>query len=120
LSTRVLGARAEHLVAAHLASLGLEIVAMNVRVGRLEIDVVARDGPVIVVVEVRSRGPGAWVRPFDSVDREKRARVRRAGAQLWRNRFARDPSAERMRFDLASVDFAAEGEPRIEIVKAAF
>jgi putative endonuclease len=113
------GAQAEQLVAEHLAAAGLEIVARNLRVGRFELDVVARDGPVIVVVEVRSRGPGAWVRAFDSVDAKKRARLRRAGERLWRDRYARDASVERMRFDLASVDLAADGGPRIEIVKAA-
>jgi putative endonuclease len=114
------GARAEEAVAAHLAAAGLEIVALNLRVGRLELDVVARDGPVIAVVEVRTRGRGAWVRALDSVDAKKRERVRRAGERLWRERFARDPTAERMRFDLAAVDLLPDGGARIEIVRAAF
>jgi putative endonuclease len=53
------GARAEQLVAQHLADAGLEILAVNLRVGRLEIDVLAREGPVVAVVEVRARGPGS-------------------------------------------------------------
>jgi putative endonuclease len=114
------GTRAEQAVAAHLAAAGLEIVGMNVRVGRLELDVVARDGAVIAVVEVRTRGPGAWVRPLDSVDAGKRARVRRAGERLWRERFARDLRIERMRFDVAAVELLPDGGARIEIVKAAF
>lgn len=119
-TTRAVGARAEERVAAYLAAAGLEILAMNVRVGRFELDLVARDGPVIVVVEVRARGRGAWVRPLDSVDARKRARVRRAGERLWQLKFARDPSVERMRFDIAAVDLSAAGEAQIEIVKAAF
>jgi putative endonuclease len=119
-SLREIGARAERAVAAHLEAAGLEILALNLRVGRLELDVVARDGPVIAVVEVRSRGPGAWVRPFDSVDARKRERVRRAGERLWRDRFAGDARVERMRFDLAGVELLADGGARIEIVKAAF
>lgn len=120
LSRREVGARAEELVATHLAAAGLEILGVNVRVGRLELDVVARDGAVIVVVEVRARGPGAWVRPLDSIDARKRERVRRAGELLWQQRFASDASIERMRFDAAAVETSAEGEARIEIVKAAF
>jgi putative endonuclease len=114
------GALAEGAVAAHLAAAGLEILARNLRVGRLELDIVARDGPVIAVVEVRARGPGAWVRPLDSVDVAKRARVRRAGERLWRERFARDARVERMRFDVAAVRLLPGGGMNIEIVKAAF
>ncbi|MFT3771947.1 MAG: YraN family protein [Minicystis sp.] len=120
MSTRDVGARAEELVAAHLAAAGLTILAVNLRVGRLELDVVARDGPVIAVVEVRARGPGSWVRPLDSVDARKQQRVRRAGERLWRERFAKDRSIERMRFDVAAVELSADGGARIEIVKAAF
>jgi putative endonuclease len=96
------------------------VLAINVRVGHLELDVIAREGPVIAVIEVRTRGPGAWVRALDSVDATKRARVRRAGERLWRRRFARDPSVERMRFDVAAVELDEDGEARVEIVKAAF
>jgi putative endonuclease len=41
-------------VAAWLAGQGYDIVATNLRLGALEIDVVARKGPVIAVVEVRT------------------------------------------------------------------
>ncbi len=119
-TTSEVGARAEQAVATHLAAAGLQILATNLRVGRLELDVVARDGPVIAVIEVRARGPGSWVRPLDSVDARKRARVRRAGERLWRERFARDLRVERMRFDIAGVELLPDGGTRIEIVKAAF
>jgi putative endonuclease len=117
---RIVGARAEAAVVRHLAEAGLQILAVNLRVGRYELDVVARDGPVIAVVEVRTRGPGAWVRALDSVDAKKRERVRRAGERLWRDRFARDATVERMRFDVAAVELLPGGEARIELVKAAF
>lgn len=115
-----LGARAEAAVAAHLAAHGLEILGINVRVGRLEIDVIARDGEVIVIVEVRTRGPGSYVRALDSIDAPKRARVRRAGERLWRERFSRMPGVERMRFDVAAVAFLPGGEAIVEHVRAAF
>lgn len=118
LSKTAIGSRAEAAVAAHLAAAGLEILAMNLRVGRLELDVVARDGPVIAVVEVRARGPGAWVRPMDSVDAKKRARLRAAGERLWRERFANDLTVERMRFDVAAVTLGEDGSATIEIAKA--
>jgi putative endonuclease len=92
---------------------------VNVRVGKLEIDVIARDGPVVVIVEVRTRGPGSYVRALDSIDARKRARVRRAGERLWRERFSRTPGLERMRFDAAAVTFLPSGEALVEHIRAA-
>lgn len=117
---RAIGDRAEALVAAHLAACGAEVLARNLRVGRLEIDVLAREGPVLIVVEVRSRGPGAYARALDSVDARKQSRLRRAATALWLARFQGDPTLERVRFDVAAVDLSGEGTPRIEIVRGAF
>ena len=118
LSKTAIGSRAAAAVVAHLRAAGIEIIAVNLRVGRLELDVVAREGAVIVIVEVRARGPGAWVRAMDSVDPKKRARLRTAGEQLWRDRYASDPTVERMRFDLAAVTLREDGSATIEIAKA--
>jgi putative endonuclease len=111
---------AEEAVADFLAAQGFEVVARNVRVGRLEIDVVIRDGPVIAVVEVRTRGAGSWQKGLDSIDARKRARLREAGARLWRDRFASARGIERMRFDAVSVTFGTGGSVLVEHVKAAF
>jgi putative endonuclease len=92
---------------------------MNLRLGRLEIDVVARRGDLIVVVEVRTRGPGAWSSGFGSIDAAKRARLRRAGERLWQRTYRTDPTVTRLRFDAASVTFDADG-PLIEYAEAAF
>jgi putative endonuclease len=91
-----------------------------VRVGRLEIDLVLRDGAVIVFVEVRMRGPGAWTGALASVDAKKRARLRSAGEQLWQERFIHDATIDRVRFDVAAVRFLPDGGAEIEHVKAAF
>lgn len=115
-----LGRRAEEAAAAHLEASGFSVLGRNVRVGRLEIDLIVRDGPVIVVVEVRTRGGGAWVRALDSVDHGKRTRVRRAGEALWRRRYKSDRTLERMRFDIVSVTFDDEGRATCEHVTAAF
>lgn len=98
----------------------MDIVATNVRLSHLEIDVVARDGPVIAIVEVRTRGSGAWTSSFGSIDAKKRLRIRRAGERLWNRRYKHDRSVERMRFDAASVTFTPDGTPSVEYVRAAF
>lgn len=116
---RELGARAEAIVATWLATQGYAIVARNLRLGELEIDVVARRGPVVAVVEVRTRGAGAFTSSFGSIDAGKRMRIRRAGERLWQRRYRHDRSVERMRFDVASVNLDTK-PPSIEYVMAAF
>jgi len=113
------GARAEALVAGFLREQGYEIVATNLRLGALEIDLVARKDTVVAVVEVRTRGPTARTTGLGSVTPLKRARIRRAGERLWQRRYRRDASVERLRFDVASVDLTTE-PASIEYVVAAF
>ncbi len=116
---QALGARAEALVAAWLVERGYEIVAQNLRIGALEIDIVARQGPVVAVVEVRTRGPTARTTGIGSITRLKRERIRRAGERLWQRRYRHDRSVERLRFDIASVGLDRD-PPSIEYVIAAF
>lgn len=111
--------RAEAEAASYLEQLGFSIVARNLRLGHLELDIVARREELVVVVEVRSRSSAAWTRPIGSVNWQKRQRVRRAGERLWQRRYRHDSSAERMRFDIISVIFLKESV-RIEHVVAAF
>jgi putative endonuclease len=102
-----------------LVERGFALVATNLRVGHYEIDIVARSGSLVVVVEVRTRGAGAWTTGFGSLDAGKRRRIRLAGERLWQRRYLHDPSAERLRYDAASVTFV-DGVPQVEYVPAAF
>lgn len=106
-------------MAEHLRREGFQIVATNLHLGHLEIDIVARRRELIVVVEVRTRGESAWTRGLASVDWKKRERIRRAGQRLWNRRYRMDSSVERLRFDAASVTFGSDGA-HIEYVPAAF
>jgi putative endonuclease len=113
------GGAAERAVAELLTARGFQIVALNLRLSYLELDVVARRGDLVVVVEVRSRASASWTSGFGSIDGRKRYRVRLAGQRLWSRRYRGDPSVNRLRFDAASVVFGPEG-PRVEYVEAAF
>jgi putative endonuclease len=116
---RARAAAAERAVAEHLTRAGWQIVACNLRVGALELDVVARRGALIAVVEVRTRAATSFTRGLGSIDAKKRLRIRRAGERLWQRRYRNDASVERMRFDAASVRW--EGARTIvEYVPAAF
>lgn len=115
-----IGGAAERAVVSFLSERGCEILGVNVRVGHLELDIVARLDETALVVEVRSRGIGAWTSAFGSVDAKKRARVRRAGERLWDRKLKHDTRLERLRFDTASVTFDQRGVAQIEYVVAAF
>jgi putative endonuclease len=95
------GAGAEAVAAGYLAGQGLEAVARNFRSRFGELDLVMTHGPVLVVVEVRSRRNPAWVSPAATVNRGKQRRI--VGATryflLRHPRFAGWP----VRFDVVEV-----------------
>jgi putative endonuclease len=113
-----LGRRAEIAVSDYLFAEGFSVLGRNVRLGPLELDVVARKGPLLVVVEVRTRKPGAIVGAFASVTHTKRARVLRAAQRLWRARIAYMRGVERMRLDVAAVAFVG-GETLVDYAPGA-
>ena len=70
------GRGGEHLAAAWLQAHGYEIVARNWRSGRSgEIDLVARQGPRLVIVEVRTRHGQRYGSAEESVTPAKQARL---------------------------------------------
>ena len=72
------GERAEALAAAFLTGRGLAVIARNVRNRFGEIDLVARDGNVLVFVEVRLRRSLSYGGAAASITAAKRERLRRA------------------------------------------
>jgi putative endonuclease len=89
------GARAEALAAAYLERQGLAIVARNFRTRLGEIDVIARDGPVLVFVEVRMRRSARFGGAAESITATKQARLV-AAANVYLARLGREPPC---RFD---------------------
>jgi putative endonuclease len=80
-----LGDAAEDLVATGLEARGWRILARHVRVGRLELDLVAEDpGPPsnLVAVEVRWRGRRDFGIAEETIDWRKRAHLRAAFGRL--------------------------------------
>ncbi len=112
------GRRAESAVADYLFACGFAILERNVRVGALELDIVARKGPLVVVVEVRTRGPRSYERAFESIDAAKRERIVRAVERLWRKRLSGMAGVERVRIDAAAV-VEERGKTKVEYVAGA-
>ncbi len=97
-----LGSEAEDLAVDFLERHGLRVVDRNARFKVGEIDIVARDGEVIVFVEVRSR-TRPDVHPAATVTLPKRRHiVRAAEAYLQRHRLGHLMS----RFDVVAVSLA--------------
>jgi putative endonuclease len=115
MKTRDKGQRAEALAAAYLSDRGYQILETNYRVRQGEIDLVAEDGGVLVLVEVRSRQSAAHGDPLETIDWRKRRRLIHAAKHLvhsrgWQERF--------IRFDVIGMVY--QPELRIELVRDAF
>lgn len=117
-SRHILGRTGEELAARHLAQLGYEIVERNVSLKVGEIDIVARDGPVYVLVEVRTRRGEEWGSALASVDARKQRRLVRAARAYIAARGLYDAT---FRFDVVAITWDGAGSsPRIEHIEDAF
>ena len=97
-----LGQAGETEAAGFLESRGYRIVARNVRADRVEIDLIARRGVLLVFVEVKSRRSLRMGAAAESVDRRKQERLRR-GASAWlASRPAAARGVRRLRFDVVT------------------
>ena len=66
-----LGKTGEEIAAGYLAEKGFEILAKNWRYKQKEIDIIARDGDFLVIVEVRTRSSASWEHPKESITKRK-------------------------------------------------
>lgn len=113
-----LGAHGEDLAAKFLKRAGYEILERNAKLGRNEIDIIARDGDTIVFVEVKTRDtPGDAFAPEDNVHAAKQRKLINAGkVYMARNP---DPSAY-YRFDVVSVIVEPGRDAQVGLIKDAF
>ncbi len=102
-----LGAYGETLAARHLIEQGMIVLDRNWRCDQGEIDLVLRDGPVLVVCEVKTRSTTAFGSPLEGVTEQKAARIRRLAAR-WLAAHSVRPAE--VRIDLVGV-LAVRGAP---------
>jgi putative endonuclease len=113
-----IGHRAEDLAVAHVEREGFRVLWRNVRIGPLEIDLVAKKDDLVIIVEVRSRGASAFEGPLASIGWNKRRMLLRAARGLWRGRLKKMPDVERVRIDVIAVTPGCDG-PCIEWIRGA-
>ena len=115
---RRIGRAAEDIAAGFLRAKGFEILERNYSRRLGELDIVARQGEVLVIAEVRTRSSDVYGGAAASVDPRKQQRLVRAASQLLQQR--KDLAALRIRFDVLTVSDVSDSHPRIEWIQHAF
>lgn len=110
-----LGQKGEDLATAHLVKAGYEIYDRNWRFGKEEVDIIARMGDELVIVEVKTRESDFFGAPEEFVSRSKqRHLIKAANAYVQK----RDIDLE-VRFDVIGIISNSKGD-RISHIEDAF
>ena len=116
---RWFGRRSERAAARYLRGLGYRLVAANVADPAGEIDLIALDGPTVVVVEVRSTAGDDLDRTAASVDLRKQRKLTGAAVRFLARRRLLEGVA--VRFDVLVLSWpAGRREPVVRHVPHAF
>lgn len=111
------GPLGERACAQHLRKKGYRILDADYRTRFGEIDMIAEQGPYIVFVEVKTRGPHAIASPMEAVTPAKQQKLVRT-ASLY---LSTHPCTLQPRFDVMEVEMTAQGTVRkIRHLKNAF
>lgn len=111
---RSLGAYGEDVAARHLVEQrGMQLLDRNWRCSDGEIDLVLRDGAVLVVCEVKTRSSLAYGTPHEAITPAKLARLRRLALAWLRSHGVFAPD---VRIDLVAVLRPRRGDPVVDHV----
>jgi len=109
-----LGAYGEQVAARHLTEAGLVLLDRNWRCAEGEIDLVLRDGEVLVLCEVKTRTSEVCGSPHQAVTQAKLDRLHRLG-QAWMR--AHDVHVDDVRVDLVGVLRPPRGPAEVDHVR---
>ena len=116
-TARALGRAGEDIACEYLERNKYTIVARGFRLFRGEIDIIARDGDVLVFVEVKARADESFGRPEESVTPGKQRQIRR----IARGYLLANPCpGVACRFDVIAILFRGEQDYRLEHFVDAF
>ena len=111
---QALGAYGEALAARHLVEQGMVLLDRNWRCDAGEIDLVLRDGDVLVVCEVKTRSSTRYGTPHEAVTDIKMARLRRLAVRWLQDR---GMTARDIRIDLVGIIRPRRGPSQIDHVR---
>lgn len=109
-----LGAYGEALAAKYLTQRGMVLLDRNWRCELGELDLVLRDGRVLVVCEVKTRSSLSHGTPVEAVTEQKAARLRRLAARWLADHELRPPE---VRLDLVGVLVTGSGPAQLDHVR---
>ena len=112
-----LGRYGEDVAARHLIQQGIVVLDRNWRCAEGELDIVGREGRVLVVCEVKTRRGSGFGSPLEAVTPRKVRRLRRLAGRWLAERGARPES---IRFDVVGVLQPGRGAAQVEHVRGAF
>ena len=104
---RLLGQRGETIAARHLTGRGLVLLDRNWRCEMGEIDLVLRDGQVLVICEVKTRTSTDYGSPLEAISQAKADRLKRLAFRWLR---VHDCHPDDVRIDVVGV-LAPPGRP---------
>jgi putative endonuclease len=107
----------ERTAIAYLVSCGWDIEAHRFKLGRHDIDLVARWGNTVAFVEVKTRRSVAQGSPVEAVGRRKQSTIAKV-ASVWCLRYGRQN--DEYRFDVVAVHEHGPGQYTIEHVEDAW
>ncbi|HQX43722.1 MAG: YraN family protein [Saprospiraceae bacterium] len=111
-----LGKRGEEIASSFLVDLGYEILEKNWRFSRAEIDLIVKDGAVLVFVEVKTRSYDFYGRPEEFVSERKRQLIEDAASQY----MIKSGHEWEIRYDVISVLLRKNGKEEVEHFKDAW
>jgi putative endonuclease len=112
----ILGKSGEDLACRELRRRGYTIVARRYRGRCGELDIVARDGPTLVFVEVKARACRSFGDAAEAVTGQKRHRIAQLAIEYMMRHHLTDVPC---RFDVVSIQFTA-GAAAVEVFQNAF
>ncbi|MCM1021291.1 MAG: YraN family protein [Muribaculum sp.] len=116
MKTTQIGALGEDIACKYLISKGYAIRDQNVRIGHLEIDIIAMLGNRIVFVEVKARAKSSPQHPLDAVTPRKIQRLCTA-ANAYMKAYNLSHEAQ---FDIIAIIFSPDGTHTVEHIPDAF
>jgi putative endonuclease len=118
LSPAEVGVLGERIAAAWVRAQGRKVIYRNFRAARGgEVDLVARDGKVLLFIEVKTRRSGGRGRPLDAVNRSKQRLIER-GANEWLRLLGTREIP--WRFDVLEIILTDGAPPDVHEVRNAF
>jgi putative endonuclease len=114
---RALGIAGERLAEKELTENAYHILERNYRSRYGEIDLVAKDGPYLVFIEVKTRSSASFALPEAAVNFTKRQKISRTAQDYLKTHKLMNCD---VRFDVVTIVGRAGEEKEIEIIRNAF